>query len=324
MRDYHSARNRPRSKRKSKKISSSRSQKMSGISRVVGALLVWLFLMGVVTIVIFKFGSYYLADLIPLESSQNVLLVSGNLEEESKQLILARFSPRNNEVTVFELDENLEVELIGGYGRYKLGSVYPLLKLEGKDQHYIGASFSLALGMMIDQVVSIDSEDSLTAGDGFSQAISPFVFKQRLSYQQRLDLLRLMLFTKKAEAKWDEPLTDLKDLPARLARYNLESEQNLKTCSVTVVNTTNISGLATRVAELLETDGLLVVRITSIMNQLDKSQVVYDSTLPECAQVAEQVVQIIPSYSQKYASQEIATKYRAGTVVLLGSDFGSQ
>lgn len=241
---------------------------------------------------------------------QNILFISGKSDSATagERVIFVEIYPDDEEIIVSSFNPNITAEVMGGYGEYKLGSVYKLLQIDKKNDQYIAAAFSNFLGKGVDLVVTGNKDP-----------------------QDKLGLMKLF-FSNKMVWNW---LLEVKGTPAENINFNkienLESWQDGLTqtrreidpkCNVAVVNSTNYSGLAGDISQVLENSGVEVVRATNnIWGDEETIMVVNDSQ--SCLEVKSRVQSVSPVELNQVVDQSKTSQYRADVVLFIGEEFAA-
>lgn len=90
-------------------------------------------------------------------------------------------------------------------------------------------------------------------------------------------------------------------------------------CSIAVVNTTGVTGLATDVGDILERSGLFVARLTNNQSNTANS-LILTKNIEECQEVIDFVSILTPNSTEVAIDEAAATRYRARVVLLVGRD----
>ncbi len=140
---------------------------------------------------------------------------------------------------------------------------------------------------------------------------------------ERVQLARLWLITHAgtvttAQASAGAQLRRELDLGPLLTSFN-------SNCPVMIINTTGYTGLANRYSQLLETEGLRVVRLDTSNEAMAKSKIWIDSAKAQSCLPAAQIISGL--FSNQYADQnqvekhdDLDAQYRASLVLFLGED----
>ncbi len=115
--------------------------------------------------------------------------------------------------------------------------------------------------------------------------------------------------------------TDPGDLPNIFLERSLTENQSV--CAVAVINTTSINKLAQKVTDMLEKNGVYVVRTTSNEQNLNASQVLLDRRQSRCRPLASKLEDLLPG-DQTLQFSDTMNDYRADIVILLGNNLARE
>jgi hypothetical protein len=310
MRDYNSAQSRPKKK---KNLRNRDIKKLAFVSLIKKSLLIFALLL-VITLVLTK---VFVSNFFSLEGSLNLVFASNNLNNKNA-VYLVKFIPDREEIEIKEMSGDIQVSLVGGYGSYRLQAIYPLLKLEGRDDDFIKSVYSLALETVVDEVVIIDNNFEISKKADLFHLLSKAVVQKLEKKQFSTAFLNLLMFSIRPSSKL--LLTQINE-KSEMIDSSMDSISD--DCPIAVVNTTETTGLANKVADVLEDNGFLVVRTTNDFNKLDKTKIYFDENMSKCNQTLIEVSKIIPNSENNEANGEMANQYRAGIVIMLGKDVDS-
>jgi hypothetical protein len=242
----------------------------------------------------------------------------------TSDLLVVQLAAESKKVLIYSVKYQSETQLFSGYGMYPLASIYPLLKIERKSDHYIRATLSAVLGVMVDRIIPVPNMASLFSSETLekqpqvvmTKLLRPFWFRslpgvgilekfQWLSYLEQLNLVWVA--------------TAQRDVFTEGFRFESKYHE-LNNCSVAVVNTTIVKGLARRISNVLDGSGLSVIRTAAEQLLESESVVVYDPAYPNCMPLVPYIEQSLPSHKAPYADQSAANRFRANIVVILGQD----
>jgi len=96
--------------------------------------------------------------------------------------------------------------------------------------------------------------------------------------------------------------------------------QSNQACSIAVINTTDINGLASRISKLLERNGAYIVRTSSNDQDLVKSLVMVDTTKRDCQAIAKKLEALLPYHDEMQFQDNVIQDYRADVVIFLGDN----
>lgn len=259
-----------------------------------------------------------LPQFFTFDSARTVVVTSRN-PGQSDGVVLAYFAPQVQKTFVFIVDGSEQVEALGGYGAYSIQSLYSLLVLDKRDNHFIRGAFSHALGVPVDAVVAVEK---LTTSDLESQNLTMLLqsqlFSSPTSLKERLELLTTARVFQTNETRLVKKTSLLQTITA----YPLIDEATARACEVAVVNTTKIPNLASGISQLLELSGAVVVRITSTDQEQAHSLFITSDASTECQSVVSRAAQVFPNPPAVEVSQDATQRYRADVVIFIGSDLG--
>lgn len=254
---------------------------------------------------------------------QTVLFVPKTIEQHG--VILVRFHAEPPKVEILSLDPNAQLEILGGYGQYRLQAAYPLLDLkEENNDRFIRAVLGLSLGTVLDEIVVIPQGDINPQSDREAkQFIGRLIRnsqvkipgKQRLQWGGLVWDGRTTWFFSQYEAKLEDLNTQFDPV--------LSLEKGEGSCSVTIINTTGISGLAARVDALLREDAISVVRTINSEEKLDETVLLFpkNNQQPSCERVRNKLEKIVPhQLKEERVAEEVLLEERADVVIKLGRD----
>lgn len=291
-------------------------QKISFLSVFLKRLAVVLGVLIVVPIILyfFVFPSIFDRD----NQVKNILIVSGNLDYQSNYIYFAHISGDQSKNTLLSIPSQESVVVPGGYGEYPLQSVHQLLQIDKKDTQFIGAVFSELFGIVVNEVVTINlqleaMDESELASFFLSEAIQDFT---KLKFRQAYRALYLHYQTKNVSLFSVGQLSDLQKYTQRFATVSGDLYQH---CSVAVVNVSGENGLARRKADLIETTGALVLRITDSQEKYSNNTMYYDSSLVNCKQLATHISGVFNQELALLPIEELedAQQYRSKVVIFI-------
>jgi hypothetical protein len=310
-----------------KKSSPAKSGKKNQSFNVIG-MLVSLSLVAIVAMImtisaVWKWGSW---------PTYNRLLIIGEQSEQpnSPWLGYLVIDPVQNQLSIVWLPTSSKVKVMGGYGEYQLQAVQGLLELDKKSQIFINSALSFGVGRSVDDVLSLPVAQSQT-GQTITAPLTQSELETQLwssmmlatNPQQKLELLRLWLSVKRLSTGQVHIVEapDLESLPGLIARY--DTTDQFSRCSLAVVNTVQVAGLATKVARVLDFSGWPVVRITDEQPTRPETMVYYqdaDIEGSDCATLLPRLTQLLPSQPVGTVNSEITQQYRAKIVIVIGEN----
>jgi len=256
----------------------------------------------VITTVLFVF--FIIAK--PDSQHKNIVFIPSKKSGGEGKIILAEFYKNTNSINVIKLNGEIKETLMGGYGQYQLKSVNGILKIDKKGREYTRAAFGHFLKRGVDEVVEYKSGSKLPEN-------------------------KMKFFIENKETIFDSLLvkdTDNEKISFTQIDSNEEWEKYLKKqltwkineeCTVAIVNSTDLVGLATDFSQVLENSGVEVVRSTNnIWGEPETSFYVDD--LESCKQVKQRVKSLSPILLDESLDTGRTSEYRANMVLFIGDE----
>ena len=290
--------------------------------QVIGQVFIWLVVGGACLALILALAyNFFLPNFFKLQENKNWLFIYPDLDSQvPNQVFFGHFNPEIKAITLVEIDPELRVRLLSDYGEYPLRSIYPLLQLSGQaaDEQYLQAAYSLAIGEVVDRVVVMDQARNLPEPQQLKK-----VLWQEAANGPGVDNegWQVYFFAEQGQARrslqigvenWD-----------KFGRENF-SRPMMMNCAVVVVNATSESGLANRIAGILEKAGFMVTREGNHWEKLAKTTIYYDEGSHHCSELVERGIKMLPFAPEVREGGEVPGQYRAGVVVVAGSDLVEQ
>lgn len=213
-----------------------------------------------------------------------------NLVIENKGTFLISFLPKNKELTVLIIPDDVYLEVVHGYGNYRLGAISALSVLEKRDS-LLAETIQENIGVSVDGWISIlDQEEgkAMEAKDLVLNSVFKGLSKGSVTNLSPWDLLNLWLEVRQAKINKAEVislkkisvLTELK-LPDNTIVYLLDKnlfESTIKkyfedpgltgeNFTIEIFNSTEYPGIAERAARLITNTG---GRVIGVGNNDDK------------------------------------------------------
>jgi hypothetical protein len=236
-------------------------------------------------------------------------------------LYFVHFEVDEQRVNLVQIAPRVKVDLLGGYHDYEIRSVYPLLRLEQKDDQFMTAAYSFALNEVVDRVVGLTgltADEQIKNKRGLQKQIGAEI-KLKLAETGEWDreLLALYFFLNKGVTVRMSSLEE-----GGWGGFNQQNFSKVRQagCSVVVINSTTTSGLANRIAAVLEKDGYLVTRTGNFAEPLVRTTIYYDSGAAACMELISRSIKVFPLEPVLVGEEELPQRYRAGVVVIAGED----
>ncbi len=216
---------------------------------------------------------------------------------------------------ILSLPADTPVELPGGYGSYRLGAVYPLLQLEGKDTQFVRASYSQSLGILTDLVIPLNQYER---GDS---AVKRKVLESVWQWlvhrdQSALIFLKTWLFLK--QQPQPKPLTSVTELQKGFSQFE-STRQQVQECPVGILNGSETAGAAGKLSKLLEAGKIVTIRVGTFPEDASQTKIYHDGRA-ECAGVLARTNSALLQGAQIEIDKQMTTQYRSAIVVVLGKD----
>ena len=255
-----------------------------------------------------------------IKESKNILIVSDNLDNISRNISLAHISKKPEENLLIILDGNEVIKINENYGEYSLGSIYQLLKIDKKNDQEIKSVFSNVLNLPIDQFVVLngvakDTDNKQLKKDIFGNFRGKFINPNSL-----IDVIRLYSLADSIDISKLNSISEMKEKYNKLAVID---DQISEDCSVAVVNTTPTASLAKKVSEIIENMGLQVVQVESTSFEFENSTIYYSDDSLGCKKVVDSMSNIFPVVPKVEFSSNMPAnlQFRAKITVMIGKDF---
>jgi hypothetical protein len=124
-------------------------------------------------------------------------------------------------------------------------------------------------------------------------------------------------FLKNPELEWQ--FIDLNEQQITEISESLRREESFYNCPVAIVNTTDQSGLASKLASILQKASFLIIKRASNSDNLAETYFVYDPNLEDCQPLLDKLKNILPE-KKMIADHQAAQAERAGLVIYIGQD----
>jgi hypothetical protein len=289
------------------------------IQKVLVFLASFIFIVGIIILLLF-YGS--LRSFSQQKYPQLIVLASSNLDVKENPFLVINIDHEQNKITLLNINNKLKMGVLGGYGDYELRSVGPLLNIEKKPIKFIRSAYSFGLEQGFDQVallnkIQLNNQPSIKLL--FWQMLTDPSLKSTLSWWQRWQFFCF---------SWLIPDTkiEIKNIESAAAWHNWQKNKSQPinpTCSLSIINNTDKAKLASKIGQVLENSGARVVRTTTEAGQPTKTKLIYSVTSRDCDFTKQQIEQLLPfSDVRAEANNDLAAKYRADVVILVGDDLG--
>jgi len=275
-----------------------------------------------IILIVLILGCIWLAgsQLFTLDNNKYILFASSKIDSSKAKIYLAYFLPSEQKILIFPLQSQL-VGVIGGYGEYQLSAVYPLLKMEKKDNRFQSAAMSWGVGVVIDEVSELSLALDLESKNHLQKQLIKMVIDNFVHSKSLVESLQLFFFTRSVPAEQVRIETRPVSID-QLATFTVS--MIYEDCLVAVVNTTNKVGLAAEMSKILEKSGVVVVRVTDQSSPYQLSNISYAVDNLACQVLADRAVSLFPNQVVKQDSPQLRQEYRADLVILIGEDLAKR
>ncbi len=287
------------------------SSKLNFLSQIVMGCIVTVLCVAVVAYIVFQAMVQEAATL----DTQTVLFVPKSVEAAPSQIWLLTIDADTTDSTIIAIDAVHEVDLPGGYGRYRLGAIYPLLTLEKKDTQFIDASYSHALGVLADEVVPLGSYEPNSAEFRRLVAVSVWNWMWKRDAESLIIVKTWLYLAKNPEPLQANSLAELQQKIAQLAA----NRQVIQECPVGVLNGSETAGAAAAVSDLLEASKILTIRIGTFPHDVEKTTIYHDGRV-ECEPILARVSKAMLNKPTITLDATTTTQYRSAIMIVLGKE----
>jgi hypothetical protein len=257
--------------------------------------------------------------LFALDNFKNILFTSSEIDSPKSQIYMAYFFPSTSEITVTPLKSS-QVSVLGGYGDYELERVYPLLTMERKKNDFNLAALSWGTETLVDNIADIKPNALISNKKQLQQQLWTTALSHIANPQESIELLKAFFFTRSVPT---EQIT-FEDNYASVDELNiLDNVVLYEGCSVAVVNTTEKTGLALKVSDILEKNGAIVIRVTDQNSPYQLSTFSFDSEHGSCQSLSQRLQVLFPSKVTKQVHHQLQQEYRADLIIFIGKDLAN-
>ncbi len=286
---------------------------------------IWVALLSVlgVFVLVFLLWKFMLPSVLSERlGNKNILYVSNDIDSLEGKILFAHFVSDDTFPDWFVLDGAEKVSLPNGYGEYSVGAAYSLALIDGQSEENIRSLLSRAFGVPVDGIVAGRSI-TLDGSNTLAQQLRSEAWEQLLHDPSKaVTLLTLSLTSEYADASQVHSYSDLKNM---IGDSTLLLGPEDGECSVAVVNTTDTKNLAGSTAQVLEDNGVYVIREDSMSLDLEVTHIQEGSDIsPACQSLLTRIHAFFPETSLTEAQTTETKRFRADIVILLGLDVAEE
>lgn len=274
-------------------------------------------------------GWYFILPSVLLDTSEskNIVYVTDDIDSLSSKILFAHLDKDEAKNALYIVDGGEEVEVPNGYGVYAVGAVPSLLKMDQQSDGTILSIMSRIFRLPIDEIVmaeplsNIGSDAAmLEQGSELASVLQSIAFSSIVSDpSEALTVLRLSFLARKTSQL--QNLGSYKKTSDLVETSAMELSAEEKSCSVAVINTTGKPHLARDTAQVLEENGVYIIREDSISDAENTTRLQVSAELKnECEMLFSKLVPFFPDTSTREEQTEETRRYRADIVIFLGKD----
>lgn len=267
----------------------------------------------ITAVIIIGSGWYFIRAEIARFQNSKIVFISADLDEPKNTITLSLI--KDNQLELISFADTLP-SMVGTHGEYQLRAVYPLLEQEGYTAHEQSSFFAFIFGTVIDEVISLSSTAE-TPAELRNHVLRSWQDKQ-VPLLKALALWWL-LYTVDDDSPTVHQITTWDEWQA--ASEELMPASLLQNCSVAVINSTPQKGLAQAFNQVLEREGVEVIRLASVSETQEKSVLV--AVDESCSTVAEKIKKIAPVTLEIQYDAAPEKEYRAKILLMIGKDIGN-
>lgn len=260
----------------------------------------------------------FLPMVFELDREYTIMLVEQNHTLAASKLYLLHFHHQASRLSLLAMNEQMLIPIAGQYGEYPLSTVTTFLTAEGSNIEEIRKTYNLAFGQVIDQIFFLDSLPDLKDKNQLKQVFHRYFLEAVKNFQPLGDDFFRLYFAVRSFNDFNFMQAD--DL-AKVQAWSggVVDKSQFISCPLVLINAAESRGLANRVSQILEQNGLEVRHLGSSSESTGSSSIYYDDSNVSCTQAVNTVLQILPKDLSVIPDRgEMAKKHRAKTVIILG------
>ena len=301
-----------------------------------------------VPVTIFLFSLFCAIFLVAKQSTwdtdlqQSFVIISGQEGSAQQSVTLVTLKGKEESVSVLPVPDDVMIEAIDGYGRYRASALEGLRVLEKKSSELLTQSLAFQFGIHTTDVIWIPNSPSSRENRAWIQDVGKrTAFLQAQSTLGVVDRLKLYLYISKIpKEKWSIVNLNSSDMVKKNEAgigseldisvfdpmasdvfADLALRQGLQT--VAIVNASQEQKVATKVGRALSTMGMDVISVTSISESKEKTQLLVADTSAfksRSTQVMKSLFEL--TNGQVIQDAQTTLQYRADLVLIVGKDWG--
>ncbi len=246
---------------------------------------------------------------------QHIVIVPKVIDVNTNHILFIKIDIASNNISLTTIPALEEVELRGGYGRYPLKSVYPLLMLDTRDARTVRAAYSYALQTTIDQVWT-SGEDQVFAAQSLAelgQHISSRKISAPLSLKDRIELSRTL-------RGYSEDRQEYATVQSWKSSSTTRYSADFRSCRVGVTNASSKPGQAAIFEEIVTGIGGIVVRTAAQSTQEPLSRIYVQPEQPSCRALLFHLQALMPYEVEGVEDESVFSRVRSEIELVIGDD----
>lgn len=259
----------------------------------------------------------------------SVLLTEKMQEGEiDRSLAILSVDVQNDQIYFIPVPDSMSIRALGKYGTFPTGSLTSLYDQEALPVSALRATIGYELGVLSTAMIELNQLDSDMKSGQLAQMLRESLLdpgRSTIGIADRYLLWRRVQFASEArftsapiQMTQDGELGSTQKLSQEYVSDPLVRQQQW---SVAVVNTTEISGFASRIGEVLSDTGFQVIN-TSSADQIDLTQakILISDQLLEDDQSIRYIQALFVDELPVIVDRDMTRRYRSDIVIILGED----
>lgn len=234
-------------------------------------------------------------------------------------VLVAQIVPDLRDSTLYILNGEETVTLPGEYGQYRLSAVYPLLLIDAKDERYFRGTLNRVFGVFLDDEVLVKGPLSGTKLELQREVKDAFWDALINETELKLNLLRVWYIL-----HYNNTVVETLSAQALVDEIRLQTGGTFAArdeCRVAILNSTTTPGLAGGLADIVERNGGIVIRLGQFSDTLEKSKILYDPAIASCQEAIDQIATLSPVPFEIVEDATVQGTFRAPVVAIIGKNF---
>lgn len=261
----------------------------------------------------------YLPGLFTPSTSRFIALVPETTDAAETAVYIAWLGPSEAESQIWQLPASVPVELPESYGQYRLGSVYPLLNIDQRSEHFVDAVLTRSVKAVIEGHVVLTAD---TAGQPLSARIWQHAVAALRSFSVSEVKTAAQIWHLSRQTAHQSQLQTVAELQQQVKK--LQKGVYPPECSVAILNASETAGEATALSQVIELNGITAIRVDTYPVKQAESNLYIQPGMADTCQPVISVLQKVFTLSEGILAEEntqITNQYHAPIVVVAGERF---